>query len=190
MPRLSARGRKFATQCAKAGDCTATARPSMQKLAAKATALTRKERRLQTSAGQCGKDSRHDGIVVTGRARTIAQYVASRRRACAVFGRVCASCEASLLPSAACQLHGSRCMRLHDRRLSNRRQIRRAADHGRHADNGRNRIAVLDLGAPCADQSFISGHERHVRIDEYPTDLGRHLHVEMQVIGGAAFRRL
>src|SRR5262249_7870254 len=79
---------------------------------------------------------------------------------------------------------------LHDRRLRNGLPVGRAHDYGRYADNSGSRIAILDLGAACADQSLISGHERHVGIDKDPTGFGRHLHVEMQVIGGAALRAI
>ena len=42
--------------------------------------------------------------------------------------------------------------------------------------------------AAAADQPLIGGDQRHVGIDEHPAVTGRHLHVEVQVIAGAAFR--
>jgi hypothetical protein len=50
MPRARARARKFATQRANVGDCAAAAMPQVQRLAAKAAALSRNDRRLKSSA--------------------------------------------------------------------------------------------------------------------------------------------
>src|SRR5579885_2748598 len=51
-------------------------------------------------------------------------------------------------------------------------------------DRNRDLRRLLDFCPALADQPLVGGDQRHIRIDENPPILGRHLHVEMQVIGG------
>src|SRR5271154_6651684 len=64
-------------------------------------------------------------------------------------------------------------------------------DGGRHHTIWRGRIGrgISDDLSASADQPFISRNQRHVRIDEQPALASRHLHIEMQMIAGAAFAR-
>src|SRR5436853_6134883 len=56
-------------------------------------------------------------------------------------------------------------------------------DYWRSTRPSWHRVAILDLCTVCADQMFVGGNQRHVGIYKYPTELGRYLHVKVQVIG-------
>ena len=60
-------------------------------------------------------------------------------------------------------------------------------DHWRNPSHCWYCITVLDLCTACPDEPLVGGNERHIWIHKYPTDLGRDLHIEVQMIGGSAF---
>ena len=55
----------------------------------------------------------------------------------------------------------------------------------RRQSHGHGRV-LPDLLTAAADQPLIGGDQRHVGIDEHPAVFGRHLRVEMQVVGRPA----
>src|SRR5262249_48724993 len=64
--------------------------------------------------------------------------------------------------------------------LYRRNGVRRIADYWRYSDRCGHWIAVLDLGASSADQTLVSGYERHVGGHKKPNYLCRDLDIKVQ----------